>query len=78
MIEYKTDMLGWLKEKGYSSYRLRSERVLSENMIQKLRHQDTKISMQNLARLCEVLDCRVEDILEYHPDNEEKGSAATI
>lgn len=63
-IRYKMDILAALKEKGYNTNRLRKERLLSEGVIQSLR-EDKYIALQNLSRICELLDCQPADLLEY-------------
>lgn len=67
-IKYKINVLSALKEKGYSTYRLRKEKILGERVIQQLRDGDP-ISWEVLTRLCSLLDCQPGDILVY--DNEE-------
>ena len=61
-IVYKMDVLQALKDKGYSTYRLRKEKVLSESTIQALRT-GTMISLDMIDRLCDLLNCDVGDIL---------------
>lgn len=63
-IQYKIDVLSALKEAGYNTNRLRKEKLLSEGVIQALR-EERYISMQNLSRLCELLDCQPGDLMEY-------------
>ncbi len=63
-IRYKIDILEALKAKGYSTYTLRKEKLLAEGVIQSLR--DGKmISLENVARICSMLNCQPGDILEY-------------
>lgn len=63
-IIYKIDILSALKDKGYSTYRLRKEKLLAEGVIQSLR--DNKmISLENIGKICELLNCQPGDILEY-------------
>jgi len=54
-----------LKEKGYSSYRLRKEKLISQATLQKLRTGEGIIDTRTLTRLCEMLDCQPGDIMEY-------------
>lgn len=63
-IRYKIDILAALKEAGYNTTRLRKEKLLSEGMIQSLR-EDKYISLQNLSKICELLDCQPGDLIEY-------------
>ena len=32
---------------------------------------DEEVSMGAIGRICQVLDCRIEDVVEYVPDNDE-------
>ena len=48
MIRYKIDILDELKKAGYSSYRMRNKKILSEGTIQKLRTGDTSITVSVL------------------------------
>lgn len=63
-IIYKINALQLLKEHGYSTYKLRQDKLLAESTIQKLRNEDP-ISWENIETLCRLLDCKIEDILEY-------------
>lgn len=63
-IRYKFDVLAALKEKGYSTYKLRKERLLAENTLQQLRNGDL-VSWANIERLCHLLQCQPGDLLEY-------------
>lgn len=38
-------------------------------------NQDKSVMVNTLSRICEVLDCRIEDIMEFVPD--EKKSSGT-
>ena len=64
MIRYKMDILTALKEAGYNTNRLRKEKLLAEGVIQSLR--DGKyIALQNIDKICCLLDCQPADLLEY-------------
>ena len=66
-IKYKGDILAWLKEAGYSTYKLRKDRLLAENTIQQLRS-GVLVSWANIGRVCALLNCQPGDILEYTDD----------
>ena len=69
MIYYKVNVIDTLKEAGYTTYRLRKEKVISECALQSLR--DGKIlSLASLDRICAALDCRLSDLIEYMPDDQ--------
>ena len=55
-LRYKINVLDALKKKGYSSYTLRKEKLLSESTIQKLREGEG-VAWDNLDTLCKLLDC---------------------
>ena len=66
-IVYKIDILAALKEKGYNTNRLRKEKLLSEGVIQSLR-ENKYIALQNISKICELLDCQPADLLEYQKE----------
>ena len=66
-LRYKIDVLDALKEKGYSSYTLRKEKLLSESTIQKLREGEG-VAWDNLDTLCRLLECDISDLLEYQKE----------
>lgn len=63
-LQYKIDVVSALKEKGYSSYRIRQEKLLSESTIQKLRA-GKGVSWENLETLCALLECQPADLIEF-------------
>lgn len=68
MIKYKIDVLEALKSRGYSTYKIRNDKILNESTVQKLRS-NKYINMENLDKLCILLDCQPGDLLEFIPDN---------
>ena len=66
---YKFNILKALKEKGYSSTRLRNEKIISESTMQKFRRNEM-VSTDNIKRLCKLFDCQPGDIIEYVPDED--------
>lgn len=63
-ITYKLDVLAKLKTAGYSTYRIRKEKLLGEATVQRLRNGEP-ISWENLDVICRLLHCQPGDILEY-------------
>ena len=63
-IIYKVNILEQLKAKGYNTNRLRKEKLLSEGVIQSLRT-NKYISMDNLSKICGLLDCQPADLIAY-------------
>lgn len=67
MIVYKIDVLSALKEKGYSTYKIRQNKIFSETQLQHIR-EDKLLTQDALNKLCTLLNCQVGDILEFIPD----------
>ena len=66
-IKYKMEIVPALKDAGYSTYKLRQEKLFGERTIQKLRDGEI-VNAENLALLCKLLKCQPGDLLEYVPD----------
>ena len=71
MIVYK-DILKKLSGVGWSSYRLRNSKVLSETTMQRIRT-GRPITTESIDRICGILHCPIDEIVEYVPD-EGQGS----
>ena len=74
-IIYKINILQALKDKGFTTYKLRHGKKLSESTLQKLRRKQG-VSWENLEALCELLECQPGDLIEYvsvDPSTEETG-----
>lgn len=63
MLKYKIDVLSALKVAGYTTSRLRKEKVLSESTIQKIRKGEV-VGIIAIERICEVLNLQPGDILK--------------
>ena len=63
-IQYKMDVLSELKKNGYSTYRLRKEKIFGEATIQKIR-QGELVSWENMSTVCRLLGCQPGDIVGY-------------
>jgi putative transcriptional regulator len=72
-IKYKTDIIAALKNKGFSTYRIRKEKLIGESTLQKIRNGEL-VSWENIDTICELLDCQPGDILEYVPESQDSGS----
>lgn len=69
-VKYRIDVLSALKEAGYSTYRLRKEKLLGESVLQQIR-EGVPVSWPNIGRICELLGCQPGDIMEYERDKGE-------
>lgn len=60
-----------LKEKGVTTYKLIQQYNISRSLIDRLKH-NKPITTVTLNDLCAILDCRVEDIVEYIREEKEQ------
>ena len=59
-----------LKEKRISQYKLIKDYGIDKAHLHRLR-KNMVVKTIILNRLCTILDCRIEDIMEFVPDNEQ-------
>lgn len=57
-----------LKEKGISQYQLIKDYGIDKAQLQRLR-QNLVVKTLISNRLCQILNCRIEEIMEYVPDD---------
>ncbi len=72
-IIYNKNILDNLKSRGFTTYRIRKEKLLSESTLQKLR-EDKPITTETIAILCKLLDCQPGDIMKYIPEEDKKNT----
>lgn len=66
MIRYKP-LWKTMAAKGVTTYTLRVKHSMSHATVQRLQA-DMPVSTHTLNRLCEILDCPLQDVAEYVPD----------
>jgi len=71
-IRYKVDVMAALKEHGYSSTRIREEKLIGQSYLQQLRHGEL-VSWKTLDTICMLLECQPADLIEYVPDRGEEA-----
>ena len=64
MLKYKIDVLAALKYKGYNTNKIRTEKIMGEAMLQKIRKGEM-VSWSVFEKLCDLLDCQPADLIEY-------------
>ena len=57
-----------MSDKNITQYKLINEYGISAGQLSRLRA-NSNISTHTLNMLCEILDCRIEDIVSYKKDN---------
>lgn len=64
---YKIDVIAALKSAGYSTYKIRQEKLIPESTLQKFR--DGKlVTLETIESVCRMLHCKPADILDYVDD----------
>lgn len=63
-IKYKINVLNELKKSGYTTYKIKQEKLFSESTVQKFRTGES-VSWKNIDTLCKLLNCQPGDIIEY-------------
>ena len=61
MLQYKMNVLQELKNAGYSTYRIRAEKILSEGTMQRLRTGSTAITVESLGQPGDILEWVAEE-----------------
>lgn len=65
-----------MKAKNISQYRLIKYHQFSAGQIGRLK-KNAYVSTHTIETLCRILDCKVEDIMEYRPDESSSGQTAS-
>ena len=63
-LKWRVDVLSLLKERGYSTYRIREENVLSQSTMQNIR-EGKMVSPKALEVLCELTGKQPGGLLAY-------------
>lgn len=63
-IRCKIDIVEQLRAAGYTSYKLRQEKLLGESVLTKLRAQGLP-SWHEMDTICRLLKCQPGDLVEY-------------
>ena len=71
MFSYKIDVLKALSERGYTSTRMRKEKIMSQATMQSI-SEGRGITTDTLNTICIILRCQPSDVLEIVPTDEEK------
>ena len=65
MIEYKIDVIDELKKIGINTTTAKKSGIFAQDTMRKFKNKDTSISLDNLNRLCCVLEMQPRDIIKY-------------
>lgn len=67
MIKYDK-LFALLKEQGYTTYKIRKEKLIGEGTLTALRNGTGGLDSKTINKLCAVLKCQPGDIMEYVED----------
>lgn len=67
MIRYKIEILPALKAAGYSTNKIRTDKLMGQATLQQLRHGELA-SWKTIDTVCRLLACQPGNLLEYVPD----------
>ncbi len=57
-----------IKARGLSEYKLYTYYNVNRSLLNRLRH-NKNVEVNTIDRLCNILGCKVEDIMEHVPDD---------
>lgn len=63
-FRYKVDVVQALKDKGYSTYRIRKDKLFSESTLQAFR-ENKMVSWETLEQVCRILRVQVGELIEF-------------
>ena len=63
MLRYKMNVLDALRERGYTSYRIRQDKIIGERQLQQIREGEL-VSLACLDKFCALLGCQPGDLME--------------
>ena len=69
VLKKDVDIIKELRNRGYTTYRLRKEKIIAEDMLTRIRKKQM-VSIKALETLCILLSCQPGDIIEYIPTEE--------
>ena len=61
-------MIHHMKQRGISQYDLYTHYNVNRSQLNRLRHNEN-VEVNTIDKLCNILQCRVEDIMEHFPDD---------
>ena len=76
-VRLKSDILDRLRDAGYTSYRIRMEKIMGQDVLQKIRRGEV-VSPANLSTICALIGCQPGDIMEYIPDDPDTAKGVEV
>lgn len=63
-------LLKLLDENGYTSYRIKKEKLIGQGTLTAIKNGTGGLDAKSIAKLCAALHCQPGDIMEYVEDEE--------
>ena len=60
-----------LKERGYTTYKIRKENLIGQGTLTAIKNGTGGLDAKTISKLCALLDCQPGDIMEFVPDEVE-------
>lgn len=64
-------LLKLLSENGYTSYRIKKEKLIGQGTLTAIKNGTGGLDAKSIAKLCAVFHCQPGDLMEYVEENEE-------
>ena len=72
MLEYKIDVINELRKAGINTTKAKKTGIFGQATMKKFKENDTSISLDNLNRLCCILEMQPRDIIKYVETDEDR------
>lgn len=72
VLEYKINVFQELKSLGITTTIAKRTGIFSQSVMKKFKNSDTSITLDNLNRLCAVLEMQPRDIIKYVETEEDR------
>lgn len=72
VLEYKINVFQELKTLGITTTTAKRTGLFSQSVMKKFKNSDTSITLDNLNRLCAVLEMQPRDIIKYVETEEDR------
>ena len=72
VLEYKINVFQELKSLGITTTPAKRTGLFSQSVMKKFKNSDTSITLDNLNRLCAVLEMQPRDIIKYVETEEDR------
>lgn len=67
-------LLNLLRERGYTSYRIRKEKIIGQATLTHIKNGTGGLDHRSISKLCATLNCQPGDLMAYIPDEEQPES----